>query len=71
MLSELGRGAASFLATESTGTVLTPRLMTRIAGHVWGVLFPANGRRSFVYDLFAAAIKTTRPSRTSSERPPF
>ena len=29
-----GRGAASFLATESTGTVLIPRLMTRIAGHV-------------------------------------
>ena len=27
------RGAASFLATESTGTVLIPRLMTRIAGH--------------------------------------
>ena len=33
VLSELGRGAASFLATESTGTVLMPRLMTRIAGH--------------------------------------
>ena len=33
VLSELGRGAASFLATESTGTVLIPRLMTRIAGH--------------------------------------
>ena len=30
----VGRGAASFLATESTGTVLIPRLMTRIAGHV-------------------------------------
>ena len=29
----VGRGAASFLATESTGTVLIPRLMTRIAGH--------------------------------------
>ena len=29
-----GRSAASFLATESTGTVLLPRLMTRIAGHV-------------------------------------
>ena len=40
VLSELGRGAASFLATESTGTVLIPRLMTRIAGHdhrgTWG-----------------------------------
>ena len=33
VLSELGRGAASFLATGSTGTVLMPRLMTRIAGH--------------------------------------
>ena len=32
-LSELGRGAASFLATESTGTFLIPRLMTRIVGH--------------------------------------
>ena len=31
--SALGRGAASFLATESTGTVLIPRLMTHIAGH--------------------------------------
>ena len=30
----VSRGAASFLATESTGTVLIPRLMTRIAGHV-------------------------------------
>ena len=30
----VGRSAASFLATESTGTVLIPRLMTRIAGHV-------------------------------------
>ena len=30
---EVGRGAASFLATESIGTVLIPRLMTRIAGH--------------------------------------
>ena len=30
----VGRGAASSLATESTGTVLLPRLMTRIAGHV-------------------------------------
>ena len=29
----VGSGAASFLATESTGTVLIPRLMTRIAGH--------------------------------------
>ena len=29
----VGRGAASFLATESTGTALIPRLMTRIAGH--------------------------------------
>ena len=29
----VGRGAASFLATESTGTVLIPRLMARIAGH--------------------------------------
>ena len=29
----VGRGAASFLATESTGTVLIPGLMTRIAGH--------------------------------------
>ena len=29
----VGRGAASFFATESTGTVLIPRLMTRIAGH--------------------------------------
>ena len=29
----VGRGAASLLATESTGTVLIPRLMTRIAGH--------------------------------------
>ena len=38
VLSELGRGAASFLATESTGTVLLPRLMTRIAGH--GLVFP-------------------------------
>ena len=34
VLSELGRGAESFLATESTSTVLIPRLMTRIAGHV-------------------------------------
>ena len=33
----VGRGAASFLATESTGTVLIPRLMTRIAGHVFCV----------------------------------
>ena len=33
VLSELGHGAASFLATESTGTVLVPRLMTCIAGH--------------------------------------
>ena len=32
----VGRGAASFLATESTGTVLIPRLMTRIAGHGLG-----------------------------------
>ena len=32
----VGRGAASFLATESTGTVLIPRLMTRIAGHAPG-----------------------------------
>ena len=32
----VGRGAASFLATESTGTVLLPRLMTRIAGHARG-----------------------------------
>ena len=30
---EPGHGAASFLATESTVTVLIPRLMTRIAGH--------------------------------------
>ena len=37
VLSELGRGAASFLATESTGTVLIPRLMTRIAGHRLGL----------------------------------
>ena len=29
----VGRGAASFLATESTGAVLIPRLMTRFAGH--------------------------------------
>ena len=29
----VGRGAASFLATESTRTVLIPRRMTRIAGH--------------------------------------
>ena len=29
----VGRGAASFLATKSTGTVLIPRLMTHIAGH--------------------------------------
>ena len=29
----VGRGAASFLATESARTVLIPRLMTRIAGH--------------------------------------
>ena len=28
-----GPAAASFLASESTGTVLIPRLMTRIAGH--------------------------------------
>ena len=28
----VGRGAASFSATESSGTVLIPRLMTRIAG---------------------------------------
>ena len=35
VLLELGRGAASFLATESTGTVLIPRLMTRIADHVF------------------------------------
>ena len=33
VLSELGHCAESFLATESTGTVLVPRLMTRIAGH--------------------------------------
>ena len=31
----VGRGAASFLATESTGTDLIPRLMTRIAGGVF------------------------------------
>ena len=30
----VGCGAASFLATKRTGTVLIPRLMTRIAGHV-------------------------------------
>ena len=30
----VGRGAASFLATKSTGTVLIPRLKTRIAGQV-------------------------------------
>ena len=30
----VGCGAATSLATESTGTVLVPRLMTRIAGHV-------------------------------------
>ena len=29
----VGGGAASFLATKSTGTVLIPRLMTHIAGH--------------------------------------
>ena len=29
----VGRGAASFLATESTGTAIKPRLMTRLAGH--------------------------------------
>ena len=29
----VGRGAASFLPTESTGTVLIPTLMTSIAGH--------------------------------------
>ena len=50
VLSELGRGAASFLATESTGTVLIPRLMTRIAGHgdkhVVGQLLAAVGRNS-------------------------
>ena len=28
-----GSGGGSFLATKSTGTVLIPRLMTRIAGH--------------------------------------
>ena len=33
VLSELGRCAANFLAADSTGTVLIPRLMTRIAGH--------------------------------------
>ena len=31
---EAGRGAATFLATESTGTVLIPRHMTWLAGHV-------------------------------------
>ena len=29
----VGSGAVRFLATESTGTVLIPTLMTRIAGH--------------------------------------
>ena len=32
---DVGRGAVSFLATQSTGTVLIPRLLTRIEGHVW------------------------------------
>ena len=36
----VGRVAASFLATESTGTVLIPRLMTRIAFHVKKVYSP-------------------------------
>ena len=36
----VGRGAASFLATKSTGTVLIPRLMTRIAGHVQTLSLP-------------------------------
>ena len=39
----VGRGAASFLATESTGTVLIPRLMTRIAGHAV-VVYPPRER---------------------------
>ena len=48
----VGRGAASFLATESTGTVLIPRLMTRIAGHdssgtVRKELAPVSGLRQF------------------------
>ena len=33
MSPHFAAGAASFLATESTSTVLIPRLMTRIAGH--------------------------------------
>ena len=36
----VGRGAASFLATENTGTVLIPRLMTRIASHGFEQLTP-------------------------------
>ena len=31
---EVSRGAVGFLATESAGNVLLPRLMTRIVGHV-------------------------------------
>ena len=40
----VGRSAASFLATESTGTVLIPRLMTHIAGHA-EIVYTACRRR--------------------------
>ena len=40
----VSRSAASFLATESTGTVLIPRLMTHIAGHDPSQPFPSTPR---------------------------
>ena len=59
VLSEwLGRGAASFLATESTGTVLIPRQMTRIAGHacVWKMMHRSTWKHAQCHLLLKSSL---------------
>ena len=61
----VGRGAASFLATESTGTVLIPRLMTRIAGHGMQIL---SAVALGLLCLRCAQLETDRQSDRETEK---